>query len=51
MDYIVINFRATLATFKNHIDAYITHFENGVILTASTREPLISQQLHRYVSW
>uniref|UniRef100_A0AC35EY93 39S ribosomal protein L18, mitochondrial n=1 Tax=Panagrolaimus sp. PS1159 TaxID=55785 RepID=A0AC35EY93_9BILA len=39
-------YKATLATFKNHIDAYITHFENGVVLTASTREPLISQQLH-----
>uniref|UniRef100_A0A7E4VEB6 Large ribosomal subunit protein uL18m n=1 Tax=Panagrellus redivivus TaxID=6233 RepID=A0A7E4VEB6_PANRE len=42
-------YKAVLLTSKNHTDAHIVHIENGVVLTASTREPLVSQQLHSNV--
>lgn len=42
-------FRAVLTTTKHHTDAQIIHYLNGVVLTVSTREPMISQQLHSNV--
>ncbi|KAE9552496.1 hypothetical protein FO519_004309 [Halicephalobus sp. NKZ332] len=42
-------YKAVLTTSKQHTDAQIVHYENGVVISVSTREPLISQQLHSNV--
>uniref|UniRef100_A0AC34QEH2 39S ribosomal protein L18, mitochondrial n=1 Tax=Panagrolaimus sp. JU765 TaxID=591449 RepID=A0AC34QEH2_9BILA len=42
-------YKAVLITSKHHTDAQIVHYQNGVVFSASTREPMISQQLHSNV--
>ncbi|VDN54985.1 unnamed protein product [Dracunculus medinensis] len=38
--------KAQLVRLKNHTEAHLLHYKNGIVLTASTREKAVSNQLH-----
>lgn len=50
-NFVIINssYRVVLNTTKNYTEGLLIHHESGVVLRASTREPSIKKQLHRFV--